>query len=243
MARGSPHLQFLRGFTKDELQCIPVRCDWCQVRKTDASTNELSKYIRDSIERNVSKGNITYSEAMADIRREVLIPGPETLPQKIRTTLRETSISTSTGGGDNGSAPEHWYTAQLYGALSASVVRDYSVKTEHRLDVRNRPSADIYIESDNDQGDYLIEVKSATSVSGTPTIKRQLERYHQAIETGLGQTRERTFLCIVGQDMEPSTYGDSRKSRPLSEYMNVPSTIDELTEDLERVEVISNTFL
>lgn len=43
--------------------------------------------------------------------------------------------------------------------------------------------------------------------------------------------------------MEPSTYGDSRKSRPLSEYMNVPSTIDELTEDLERVEVISNTFL
>ncbi len=97
MTRGSPHLQFLRGFTKDELQAIPDRCDWCQVRKTTVSTNELSKSIRESIERNVSNGNITYSVAMADIRREVLIPGPETLPQKIRDALRETPVATLTG--------------------------------------------------------------------------------------------------------------------------------------------------
>ncbi|WP_337653130.1 hypothetical protein [Halomontanus rarus] len=74
-------------------------------------------------------------------------------------------------------------------------------------------------------------------------VKRQLERYHKAMEMGLGRTRERTFLCIVGEDMEPATYGESRKSRPLSEYMAVPSTVDELEDELERVEVISNTFL
>ena len=243
MARGSPHLQFLRGFTKDELQAIPDRCDWCRVRKTDVSTNELSKYIRESIDRNVSSRNITYSEAMADIRRKVLIPGPKTLSQKIRTVLRETPVSTSTGGGDDGAAPAGWYTAQVYGALTASLSRPYTVKTEHRLHRRNRPSGDIYIESDHDDGDVLIEIKSAPSISNGENVKRQLERYHRAIKTGVGRTRKQTFLCVVGEDTEPVTYDRPRKSRPLSEYMDVPSTVDELEDELDRVEVVSNTFL
>ncbi len=243
MARGSPHLQFLRGFTKDELQAIPERCEWCQVRKTDVSIDDLSISIRESIDRNVSSGNITYTDAMADIRREVLIPGPETLPQKIRTVLRETPVSTSTGGGDNGGMSENWFTAQLYGALTATITGPYTVRTEYRLDVHNRPSADLYVESNTDEGDYLIEMKRALPNLKPQDVKRQLERYHKAMEMGLGRTRERTFLCIVGEDMEPATYGESRKSRPLSEYMAVPSTVDELEDELERVEVISNTFL
>lgn len=243
MSRGSPHLQFLRGFTKDELQAIPDRCDWCRVRKTSTSTDELSKYIRESIERNVSNGNITYTEAMADIRRKVLIPGPETVAQKIRNMLRETPVSTLPGENTDGDAATNWYIAQYYGALTASIVRPYTVKTDYPLNIRHRPSADIYVESDQGDGDYLIEIKSVLSVRNTQAVKRQLERYHQAIETELGRMRERTFLCIVGIDLEPSTYGESRKSRPLPEYMDVPSTISEVEDDLERVEVISNSFL
>ena len=107
MARGSPHLQFLRGFTKDELPAIPERCEWCEVRKTDVSVNDRSISIQEPIDRNVSSGNITYTDAMRDIRREVLIPGPETIPQKIRTVLRVTPVSTSTGGGDSGEMSEN----------------------------------------------------------------------------------------------------------------------------------------
>lgn len=243
MTRGSPHLQFLRGFTKDELQTIPERCDWCQVRKTDVSTSDLSKYIRESIDRNVSNGNITYSEAMADIRREVLIPGPETVPQKIRETLRETPVTPPAGASEEGAEASNWYTAQYYGALTAAIVRPYTVKTNYSLNIQHRPSADIYIESEHGSGDFLIEVKSASEVRNSQEIKRLLERYHKAIETGLGRTRERTFLCIVGRDLEPSTFRESRKSRPLPEYMDVPSTIPEVEDELERVEILSNSFL
>ncbi len=180
---------------------------------------------------------------MADIRLKVLIPGPETLPQKIRNTLRETPVATLTGENTTGDEATNWYTAQYYGALSATIVRPYTVKTDYPLNIQHRPSADIYVESDQGDGDYLIEIKSVRSVRNTQAIKRQLERYHQAIETGLGRTRERTFLCIVGMDLEPSTFGESRKSRPLPEYMDVPSTVAEVEDELERVEVISNSFL
>lgn len=86
------------------------------------------------------------------------------------------------------------------------------MRTEYRLDVHNRPSADLYVEFHTDEGDHLIEMKRALPNLKAQDIKRQLERYHKAMEMGLGRTRERTFLCIVGEDTEPATYGESRKS-------------------------------
>lgn len=51
-----------------------------------------------------------------------------------------------------------------------------------------------------------------------------------------------TFLCIVGEDEGMDTIGDSRKSTPLAEYMAVKPPIDELSQELDRVEVVSCTF-
>jgi len=242
MPQGSPSLQLLRGLTKAELQAIPDRCDWCRVRETDVSANELSKKIRDSIERNASKDNITYSEAIRDIRNQVILPGPESITQKIRGTLRETPVARSVGGGNDGTARESWYTAQLYGALSNAIIRQYTVKVEFELNHRDRPTPDIYVASDTNRGDHVIEIKRAASNLNASEIGRQLKKYHRAIRNEQGRTRERSFLCIVGEDTDLDTIDDSRKSRPLNEYMDVPETIGELEDNLNRVDVIGCTF-
>jgi|AntDeeMinimDraft_5_1070356.scaffolds.fasta_scaffold04678_3 hypothetical protein len=242
MPQASPHLQILRGLTKEELQVIPDRCRWCHVRETGGSISELSKRIRDSIDTNVAEGNITYAEAMRDIRLEVLRPGSQTVTQKIRTILRETPVAISKGGGDTGGARESWYTAQLYGALSTAIIRPYTVKLEHSLNHRNKPKPDIYVESQANDGDYVIEVKRASANLRAADIGRQLNKYHRAIAQDKQRDREMTFLCIVGEDEGMDTIGESRKSTPLSEYMAVTPAIDELEENLDRVEVISCTF-
>jgi len=69
-----------------------------------------------------------------------------------------------------------------------------------------------------------------------------LRKYHRAIQGDLGRDRERTFLCIIGEDIEVDNDNNSRKSQPLSEYIEgIPSTIDEIEDELEQTEVISNT--
>lgn len=242
MPQASPRLQLLRGLKKEELQVIPDRCQWCHVRETNVPVDNLSQRIRKSIDDNVSKGNITYAEAMRDIRIEVLLPGSKTVTQKIRTTLRETPVAISEGGGDTGGARESWYTAQLYGALSTAIIRPYTVKLEHALNHRNKPKPDIYVESQANDGDYVIEVKRASANLRAADIGRQLSKYHRAISQDQRREREMTFLCIVGEDEGMDTIGKSRKSTPLAEYMAVDPPIDELEENLERVEVISCTF-
>jgi len=238
MPQGSTLLQLLRGLNKSELQAIANRCWWCRVRKTDIPVTELSKRIRRSIDENVRKGNITYSEAMRDIRTEVLIPGADSVAVKIRTILRTIPPSTHIG---EIRIEEEWFSAQVYGALWVSLKRDHTVHLEYQLNSRSRPTADIYIESDDDSGDYLIEMKLAPINNGEDT-KRQLRKYHRAIQGDLGRDRERTFLCIIGEDIEVDNDNNSRKSQPLSEYIEgIPSTIDEIEDELEQTEVISNT--
>jgi len=241
MSNVSAHLDLLRGLSKEELQQIPDRCDWCRVRDTDIPIADLSIRIRDSIDRN----DITYKEAMTDIRLNVIRPGPESVTQKIRKTLRETPVAKSAGGGssgDSGVARESYYTAQLYGALSNTIIRPYTVRLEYELDQQYRPTPDIYVESENNDGDYVIEIKRASANLEAGDISRQLQKYHRAIRQNRNRSRRCTFLCIVGEDEQIETIGESRKSTPLSEYMDVPHTIDDLSDELDRVEVISSTY-
>jgi hypothetical protein len=239
MPRGSPLLHFIRGLNKDELQAISERCEWCNVRKTNVPAGDLSKRVRKSIKNNVEKDNISYEEAMQDIRDEVLIPGPDPLANKIRYHLRSTPAATHIG---EVRIEEEWFSAQLYGALWASIKRPYTVKLERQLNTRNRPTTDIYVESEEDDGDYLIEVKRAPVDNGE-AVREQLERYHRAMQEDLGRKRERTFLCVIGENVDLERKSGSRKSENLSEYLEgVPSTVDEISDDLPRTEVVSNTF-
>lgn len=181
MSKGSPLLQFIRGFNKPELQAIPRRCEWCGVRETDVPASELSSRIRESIKRNVDAGNITYTDAMQDIRLKVLRFGPT--PSPIRFAKR------------------------------------YGRPHFHDRFLQALPE----------------------DLAGPPT-KRQLQKYHQAIERDLQRKRALTFLVVVGDDLDIEGTANRRKSTPISEYMDVPSTIDEIENELDRVEVISNTF-
>lgn len=95
--QGSTLLQLLRGLNKAELQAIAERCEWCRVRKTTIPVSTLSKRIRESIDTNVEKGNVTYAEAMADIRDTVLVPGADSVAGKIRTHLRTVPTATHIG--------------------------------------------------------------------------------------------------------------------------------------------------
>lgn len=240
MPQGSTLLHLLRGLNKTELQAIPERCEWCHVRKTDIPVRELSKRIRESIDTNVEKENITYSEAMRDIRDEVLIPGPDSIAGKIRWHLR--NIPSATHVGDV-RIEEEWFSSQIYGALWASIERPYIVHLEHHLNTRSRPTADLYVESKHGRGDYLIEVKLSPIDNGEQ-VKRQLKKYHRAIEKDLKRDRERTFLCVIDQDADVETCDASGKSKPLSEYIDgVPNTVDEIEAELDQTEVVSNTVL
>jgi hypothetical protein len=239
MPQGSTLLQLLRGLNKQELEAIIDRCDWCRTRKTDVSAQELSKRIRKSIDRNVERGNTTYSEVMRDIRDQVLVPGPEPVAAKIRNQLRSLPPSAHVA---EIRIEEEWFSAQLYGALWASIERPYKVHLERQLNTRNRPEADVYVESKTGNGDFLIEVKLAPIENGQE-VRRQIVKYHRAIEEDMNRTRTRTFLCVIGEDAELESRDGSRKSEDLSEYFNgVPSTVDEIPKELPRTEVISNTF-
>lgn len=233
----------LRGLTKPELQAVPKRCDWCQVRETDQPVSELSKRIRDSIDRNVSTGDMTYTAAMSDIRKEVILPGPDSVAQKIRTRLRETPIAKSVGSGTGTIEDrEEWYLTQLYGAIDTAIVRPYDVKLEYELNQRDRPTPDIYVESENDTGDFIIEVRVAKSNLSVSAIEKKLHKYHRSVRLDRERTRELTFLCIVGEDQDLPTIDESRKSTPVSEYMDVPKSIDDIEDDMVDVEVVTNTF-
>lgn len=239
MPQGGTLLQLLRGLNKAELQAVADRCEWCRVRKTDVPASELSKRVRDSIENNVQKGNITYADAMRDIRDDVLIPGPDPMATKIRRQLRAVPPTTHIG---EVRIEEEWFSAQLYGALWASIDRPYEVHLERQLNTRNRPAVDIYIESEVGAGDYLVEVKRAPIENGA-RVRRQLVKYHRAVDEDLNRDRARTFLCVIGEDVELETREGSRKSEDLSTYLEgVPSTVDEIERDLPRTEVLSNTF-
>lgn len=243
MPQASPVLQMLRGLTKPELKAIPKRCHWCKVREIDQPFSELSKRIRDSIDRNVTNGGLTYTEAMTEIRKQVILPGPDTVSQKIRTRLREAPIAKSVGSGAGSiDEREEWYITQLYGAIDTEIVRPYNVKLEYELNQRDRPTPDIYVESVDDQGDFIIEVRVAKSNLSVSAIEKKLHKYHRSVREDRGRTRELTFLCIVGEDQDLPTIDESRKSTPVSKYMDVPKSIEDIEDDMAEVEVVTNTF-
>jgi hypothetical protein len=199
--------------------------------------SDLSKRIRKSLVRNVENGNVTYSDAMREIRDKVLIPGPDSVAGKIRWHLRNVPAATHIG---EVRIEEEWFSAQVYGALWASIERPYNIHLEYQLNTRSRPTADLYIKSKQDTGDYLIEIKRAP-ISNGEAVRRQLNKYHRAIQNDQERERERTFLCVIGEETEIGTTGQSRKSTPLSEYIDgVPSTIDEIAGEMKRTEVVSN---
>lgn len=243
MPQASPVLQMIRGLTKQELQAIPDRCEWCRVRETDQPFSELSKRIRDSIDRNVTDGDLTYTKAMSDIRKQVILPGPDSVAQKIRTRLRETPIAKSVGSGAGTiDEREEWYITQLYGAIDTAIVRPYDVKLEYELNQRDRPTPDIYVESEEGTGDFVIEVRVAKSNLSVSAIEKKLHKYHRSVRNDRERTRELTFLCIVGEDQDLPTIDESRKSTLVSKYMDVPKSIDDIEDDMADVEVVTNTF-
>jgi hypothetical protein len=177
---------------------------------------------------------------MRDIRDEVLIPSANTVPAKIREILRETPVATPIG---DVRLVEEWFSTQLYGALNTSIVRPYTVMLERPLNTRSRPSADVYVQSDQQDGDYLIEIKRASKIDNGNEVQRQLTRYHEAISSDLGRERARTFLCVLGEDKDLETLGESKINQDLYEYLDVPTTIDEIEQELTRTEVVANPFI
>lgn len=235
MPQGSPILQFLRGMTRDELDAVRKRCDWCRVRRFD-NKRDLSRRIRDSIERSVDSGGLTYTDAMSDIRRKVLISGPETTEQKIRNALRNTPVSAPVG---DIRLVEEWLSAQLFGALNAKVRQPFEVYLEYPLNNQTRSQADLYVRHTEEGRDFLIEVKRGGEISNGESVKRQIEKYHQDIEQRHDLQLGKTFLCIIGEKHEIEEPENS-ETATLSDYFNVPSTLDDIETEITGLEVVHN---
>lgn len=237
MPQGSELLQFIRGMTLDELNAIRRRCDWCQVRTYD-DKQDLSRRVKNSIKRSVESDQLTYAEAMADIRREVLTPGVATAEKTIRTVLEQTPVSAPVG---DVRLVEEWLSAQLYGSLYAEFepIPQYDVFIEYPLNHRTRSQADLYIENTGNHGDFLVEVKRAGEIDNGNEIKRQLQKYFRDIDARRDLTLGRAFLCIIGETT-PEYSPEETESMDLSEFVDIPSTLDDLEDRMNNLEVVLN---
>lgn len=237
MPQGSELLQFIRGMTLDELNAIRRRCDWCRVRSYE-DKQDLSKRVKNSIKRSVENDRLTYAEAMADIRRQVLIPGEKTAEQTIRTALEETPVSAPVG---DIRLVEEWLSAQLYGSLYAEFDRrtQYEVYIEYPLNHRTRSQADLYVENTGEGGDFLVEVKRAGEIGNGNQVERQLQKYFRDIDSRRELTLEKAFLCIIGETT-PEYSPEETDEMDLSEFVDIPSTLDDLEDRMENLEVILN---
>lgn len=237
MPQGSELLQFIRGMTREELNAVRRRCDWCRVRKFE-NKRDLSKRVKDSIKRSVDNGQLTYAEAMGDIRREVLIPRPATTEQMIRRTLKETPVSAPVG---DIRLEEEWLSAQLYGSLYAKFEprQQYDVYIEYPLNHRTRSQADLYIEDAGGDGDFIIEVKRAGEIDNGNKVERQLEKYFRDIDNRRDLSLQKAFLCIIGET-DPSYTEEETENMELSDFVDIPSTLDDLQQRIDDLEVVLN---
>ncbi|MWV64086.1 hypothetical protein GRS48_04495 [Halorubrum sp. JWXQ-INN 858] len=231
MSQGTPLLRFIKGMTLDELNSICRRCDWCNVRAYNDKA-DLAKRVRDSIKRSVDSGALTYSEAMQDIRLQVLIPRPETIETVVRQTLYEAPITDPTG---DVRLIEEWFSAQLYGALSAKVHEPYEVYLEYEVNNRSRHQADVYIKNTEGEGDILIEVKREGEINNGEAVKRQIQRYRRHISARSDLNHQMTYLCII---TEKDTSEWNPEKMFLSDYLEVPDTLDNIESDLNDTELV-----
>ena len=235
MSQGTPLLRFIKGMTLDELNAIRRRCDWCNVRTYDDKA-DLAKRIRDSIKRSVDSGALTYSDAMQDIRLQVLIPGPETIETVVRQTLYEAPITDPTG---DVRLIEEWFSAQLFGALSSKVYDPYEVYLEYEVNNRSRHQADVYVKHTEGGGDLLIEIKRDGEIGNGEAVKRQIQRYRRHIKQRPDLDHRMTYLCII-TEKDQSKWNPDEKV--LSDFLEVPSTLDNIESDLNDLELVITTI-
>lgn len=235
MSQGTPLLRFIKGMTLDELNAIRRRCDWCNVRSYDDKA-DLAKRIRDSMKRSVDNGSWTYGEIMQDIRLQVLIPGPETIETTVRQTLYEAPITDPTG---DVRLIEEWFSAQLYGVLSAKVYDPYEVYLEYEVNNRSRHQADVYLKHTEGGGDLLIEVKRDGEIDNGEAVKRQIRRYRRHIEGRSDLDHQMTYLCIITEKDRSEWNPDETV---LSNFLEVPDTLDNIESEIEDLELVITTI-
>lgn len=238
MPQGSPLLQFLRGMTLAELDAVRKRCDWCRVRSFDGK-RDLSKRVRKSIKRSVDSSDLTYADAMKDIRLKVLIPRPETTEQVIRKTLRETPVSTPVG---EIRLVEEWFSAQLFGALNAKLYVPFDVFLEYTLNHRTHSRADLYVQHIENGADFLIEVKRAGQIKNGNEVKRQIEKYHDDINQRRDLSLNKTFLCVIGENRASEGTDESSDTPRLSNEVDIPFTLDDIEAEFDNLEVVVNSL-
>jgi len=232
MSNGTPLLRFIKGMTLAELNAIRRRCEWCNVRDYD-NKSDLAIRIRDSINRSVENGDLTYSEAMQDIRLQVLIPGPATVETTVRQALREAPIADPTG---DIRLIEEWFSAQLYGHLSAKVHDPYEVYLGYEVNHRNRHQADIYLHNTDGGEDILIEVRRDGEIRNGKQVKREIQKSRRHIDGRPDLDHQKTFLCIVTEKYIPE-----EKGQP-SEFLDIPSTVDEIESEIDDLEVVISSI-
>lgn len=235
MSQGTPLLRFIKGMTIDELNAIRRRCDWCGVRTYDDKA-DLSMKIRDSIKRSVDNDSLTYRNAMRDIRLQVLIPRPETVETTVRQTLAEAPITDPTG---DVRLIEEWFSAQLYGALTSKVHDPYDVFLEYEVNNRSRHQADVYVRHGEGGGDLLIEIKRDGEIENGEEVKRQIQRYRRHIETRSDLSHRMTYLCII-TEKDRSQWDP--ESMVLSDFLNVPATLDNVESEIDDLKLVITTI-
>jgi len=237
MPQGTPLLRFIKGMTLDELNAIRRRCDWCNVRAYNNKA-DLAIRVRDSIDRSVENGSLTYRDAMQDIRLQVLIPRPKTIEATVRETLHNAPITDPTG---DVRLIEEWFSAQLYGLLTAKVYDPYEVFLEYEINRRSRNQADIYLHHTEGGGDILIEIKRDGEIKNGEKVKRQINRYRRHIKGRRYHSHKKTFLCII-TEKDPSLFDVDDRQVVLSDFLDIPSTIDGIESEIDNLELVITTI-
>jgi hypothetical protein len=88
-------------------------------------------------------------------------------------------------------------------------------------------------------GDYIIEVKRAEEIKNGNKVERQLEKYFRDIDSRRDLSLERAFLCIIGET-DPSYTEAETDNMELSDFTDIPSTLDDLEQRMDDLEVVLN---
>lgn len=110
---------------------------------------------------------------------------------------------------------------------------------EYSLNHRNRSQADLYVENIPEGDDFLVEVKRAEELENGEEVKRPLQKYFRDIDNRRDLALDKAFLCIIGETT-PEYSPEETESMDLSEFVNIPSTLDNLETEIDRLEVVLN---
>jgi predicted HTH domain antitoxin len=226
-------LQILRGLNQHELRAIRREFDWCNIEAFDDKSS-FTLRLRDSIERAVDEGVLDYEQFMRELRDNIIIPGPYKDETQIRNILQSIQLTDAPIG--NVRKDEEWFSSQLYGALQEGLREQYNVFLEYEIGRYNRDRVDIYIESNQTEGCFLIESKLASSVNGNiKRIEGQVKRYHDSVDQ-----RNHTFVFMIGNIADEKYLTAQESQTELHEYSNIPSGLSKL-EEINKTTVIERT--